>query len=59
MTAEQAVDALVVGAGPAGLAAAIELRRVGVEKVEVLDRWQVASRGTATTPVTECATCTA
>jgi thioredoxin reductase len=32
------VDALIVGAGPAGLAAAIELRRHGVERVLVADR---------------------
>ena len=38
MTAERTVDALVVGAGPAGLAAAIELRRLGIDRVEVLDR---------------------
>jgi thioredoxin reductase len=33
-----AVDVLVVGAGPAGLAAAIELRRLGVGRVLVADR---------------------
>jgi thioredoxin reductase len=32
------VDVLVVGAGPAGLAAAVELRRLGVERVLVADR---------------------
>ena len=32
------VDALIVGAGPAGLAAAIELRRLGVDRVLVADR---------------------
>jgi thioredoxin reductase len=32
------VDVLVVGAGPAGLAAAIELRRLGVRRVIVADR---------------------
>jgi thioredoxin reductase len=31
-------DVLIVGAGPAGLAAAIELRRIGVGKVLVVDR---------------------
>ena len=31
-------DALIVGAGPAGLAAAIELRKLGVERVMVVDR---------------------
>ncbi len=31
-------DVLVVGAGPAGLAAAIELRRIGVDRVLVADR---------------------
>ena len=32
------VDVLVVGAGPAGLAAAVELRRLGVPRVLVADR---------------------
>jgi thioredoxin reductase len=32
------VDVLIVGAGPAGLAAAIELRRLGVDRVLVADR---------------------
>ena len=32
------VDVLVVGAGPAGLSAATELRRLGVDRVEVLER---------------------
>jgi thioredoxin reductase len=32
------VDVLVVGAGPAGLSAAVELRRLGVETVLVADR---------------------
>jgi NADPH-dependent 2,4-dienoyl-CoA reductase/sulfur reductase-like enzyme len=36
------VDALVVGAGPAGLAAAIELRQAGVGRVLVADREQSA-----------------
>ena len=36
------VDVLVVGAGPAGLAAAIELRRAGVDRVLVADREQAA-----------------
>jgi thioredoxin reductase len=36
------VDVLVVGAGPAGLAAAIELRRAGVDQVLVADREEVA-----------------
>src|SRR5258708_15069553 len=31
-------DVLVVGAGPAGLAAAVELRRLGIEGVLVVDR---------------------
>lgn len=34
----QETDVLIVGAGPAGLAAAIELRRLGVSKVLVVDR---------------------
>jgi len=33
-----AVDVAVVGGGPAGLAAAVELRRIGVARVVVLDR---------------------
>jgi thioredoxin reductase len=32
------VDVLIAGAGPAGLAAAIELRRLGVRRVVVVDR---------------------
>jgi thioredoxin reductase len=35
-------DVLIVGAGPAGLAAAIELRRLGVRDVLVVDREQQA-----------------
>ncbi len=36
------VDVLIVGAGPAGLAAGIELRRLGVGRVLVVDREQTA-----------------
>jgi thioredoxin reductase len=36
------VDAVIVGAGPAGLAAAIELRRRGVRRVLVVDREEQA-----------------
>ena len=36
------VDVLIVGAGPAGLAAAIELRRLGAGQVMVVDREQQA-----------------
>ena len=36
------VDVLIVGAGPAGLAAATELRRLGVGRVLVVDREQEA-----------------
>ena len=36
--AARQVDVLVVGAGPAGLSAATELRRLGVDRVEVLER---------------------
>jgi len=32
------IDVLVIGAGPTGLAAAVELRRQGVEKVVIADR---------------------
>ncbi len=51
---------LIVGAGPAGLAAAIELRRLGVHRVLVADRERPpgACPGTARTPATGCATCT-
>lgn len=52
-------DVLVAGAGPAGLAAAIELRRLGIGDVLVVDREQeaAASRGTARTPGMASATC--
>jgi NADPH-dependent 2,4-dienoyl-CoA reductase/sulfur reductase-like enzyme len=36
------IDVLVVGAGPAGLAAAVELRRAGVDRVLVADREETA-----------------
>ena len=54
------VDVLVVGAGPAGLSAASELRRLGVAQVLVVDRETnpAAFRGTAGIPGTGCATCT-
>lgn len=42
MRAAQEVDVLVVGAGPAGLAAAARLAAAGVGRVEVLDREQRA-----------------
>jgi thioredoxin reductase len=35
-------DVLIVGAGPSGLAAAIELRRLGIERVLLVDREQQA-----------------
>jgi thioredoxin reductase len=35
---DMTADVLVVGAGPAGLAAAVELRRLGIEGVLVVDR---------------------
>ena len=31
-------DALIVGAGPAGLSAAIELKKQGIKKILVVDR---------------------
>lgn len=42
MTAERQVDVLVVGAGPAGLAAAARLALAGAGRVEVLEREQEA-----------------
>ncbi|WP_089106013.1 NAD(P)/FAD-dependent oxidoreductase [Streptomyces hyaluromycini] len=42
MTAERHVDVLVVGAGPAGLAAAARLAVAGAGRVEVLEREQEA-----------------
>ncbi|MGW0335649.1 NAD(P)/FAD-dependent oxidoreductase [Streptomyces sp. NPDC003011] len=42
MSAERDVDVLVVGAGPAGLAAAARLALAGAGRVEVLDREQRA-----------------
>lgn len=49
---------VVVGAGPAGLSAAIELRRLGVGPVLVADRETEAavSPGIAFTPGSACAT---
>src|SRR5215510_3603185 len=38
MMAQGRCDVLIVGAGPAGLAAALELRRLGVRDVRVVDR---------------------
>jgi thioredoxin reductase len=38
----QNVDVLIAGAGPAGLAAAVELRRLGVPRVVVVDREEQA-----------------
>lgn len=37
-------DVLIVGAGPAGLAAAIELRRLGAGSVLVADREEMPAR---------------
>ncbi|MHB8379404.1 MAG: NAD(P)/FAD-dependent oxidoreductase [Acidimicrobiales bacterium] len=37
-TQSASVDVVVVGAGPAGLSAAVELRRLGVERVVVVER---------------------
>jgi cation diffusion facilitator CzcD-associated flavoprotein CzcO len=42
MTAVREVDVLIVGAGPAGLAAAARLAAARVGRVEVLDREQQA-----------------
>jgi flavin-dependent dehydrogenase len=52
-------DVLIVGAGPAGLAAAIELRRLGAGRILVADRSgrPAAFPGTARTSATACATC--
>ena len=36
------VDVLVIGGGPAGLAAAIELKKSGVKSVRVIERERVA-----------------
>ncbi|MBW6184281.1 FAD-dependent oxidoreductase, partial [Pseudomonas aeruginosa] len=38
MSITEQVDVAIVGSGPAGLAAAIELRRQGVARVCVLER---------------------
>ncbi|MFI5101333.1 MAG: FAD-dependent oxidoreductase, partial [Actinomycetes bacterium] len=38
MRRDRAVDVVVVGAGPAGLATATELAGLGAGRVEVLDR---------------------
>ncbi len=38
MTAPETADAAIVGGGPAGLAAALELRRLGIARVVVLER---------------------
>ena len=36
--AEQTIDVAVIGAGPAGLAAAIKAREAGAEKVTIIER---------------------
>ena len=56
------VDVLIVGAGPAGLAAAVELRRLGAGPGpggRPGGGGRAACHGTARTPGSACATCTA